>query len=72
MDGLKRMSETEPVERSIEAVAAGRECLQQDVRTNSFVRLLKLVYHSGVGMQKTPLYLAIKNHDIADGKFFFS
>ena len=29
MDGLKRMSEQEPMERSIEDVAAGRECIRQ-------------------------------------------
>lgn len=37
MDGLKRMSEPEPMERSIEAVAAGREFLQQE-RENELIR----------------------------------
>ena len=37
MDGLKRMSETEPMQRSIEAVSAGREYLQQE-RENELIR----------------------------------
>ena len=39
---MKRMSETEPMKRSIEAVALGREFLQQERDSDSFVKRLEM------------------------------